>query len=143
MQIRTQSLIKYWPWRSSSKQVIFLNELEEVLELLVGPEQIAEASHSSLQLGFALLLALTCCRASAFSIAFHCSNAGISLVEIVVCYAMPPLMAGLPDGLSMVGAIRRSMFSFSTHHLIQVSNRIRFLALWFDWRAPNSTPVCC
>lgn len=37
-----QSLVRFWPWRSSSKQVIFLNELEEVLELLVGPDQISE-----------------------------------------------------------------------------------------------------
>lgn len=37
-----QSLIRFWPWRSSSKQVIFLNELEEVLELLTGPDQITE-----------------------------------------------------------------------------------------------------
>lgn len=42
LSIGTQSLIRFWPWRSSSKQVIFLNELEEVLELLVGSEQIAE-----------------------------------------------------------------------------------------------------
>lgn len=32
-------LIKSWPWTSSSKQVVFLNELEEVLEL-TGPEQL-------------------------------------------------------------------------------------------------------
>ncbi|CAN0015862.1 unnamed protein product [Pylaiella littoralis] len=37
-----KSLIRFWPWRSSSKQVIFLNELEEVLELLMGPHQITE-----------------------------------------------------------------------------------------------------
>ncbi|CAN0216763.1 unnamed protein product [Scytosiphon promiscuus] len=37
-----KSLIRFWPWRSSSKQVIFLNELEEVLELLTGPDQITE-----------------------------------------------------------------------------------------------------
>eukprot|EP00903_Cladosiphon_okamuranus_P015578 g14383.t1 len=37
-----KSLIRFWPWRSSSKQVIFLNELEEVLELLMGPDQITE-----------------------------------------------------------------------------------------------------
>ncbi|CAM9263652.1 unnamed protein product [Ectocarpus sp. 8 AP-2014] len=37
-----KSLIRFWPWRSSSKQVIFINELEEVLELLAGPDQIAE-----------------------------------------------------------------------------------------------------
>ena len=41
-QQQQQSLIRFWPWRSSSKQVIFLNELEEVLELLVGPDQITE-----------------------------------------------------------------------------------------------------
>jgi len=27
-------LFKYWPWSSSSKQVLFINELEEILELL-------------------------------------------------------------------------------------------------------------
>lgn len=32
-------LIKYWPWSCAMKQMLFLNELEEILELL-GPEQI-------------------------------------------------------------------------------------------------------
>jgi serine/threonine-protein phosphatase 2A regulatory subunit B' len=27
-------LVKYWPWASTSKQVLFLNELEEVMELI-------------------------------------------------------------------------------------------------------------
>mgnify|MGYP002023242004 FL=1 len=27
-------LIRYWPWSSSSKQVLMMNELEEILELL-------------------------------------------------------------------------------------------------------------
>jgi serine/threonine-protein phosphatase 2A regulatory subunit B' len=34
-------LIKYWPWTSSMKQLFFLNELEEVLEL-IGNEQQAQ-----------------------------------------------------------------------------------------------------
>ena len=37
--IVVEGLIKCWPWTSSSKQVVFLNELEEVLELM-GAEQI-------------------------------------------------------------------------------------------------------
>lgn len=32
-------LIKFWPWSCSSKQVLFLNELEEIIEL-IGPEQL-------------------------------------------------------------------------------------------------------
>jgi serine/threonine-protein phosphatase 2A regulatory subunit B' len=35
-------LIKFWPWACSAKQVLFLNELEEILELL-GPEQLEAA----------------------------------------------------------------------------------------------------
>lgn len=35
-----QGLIKYWPWSSSSKQVLFLSELEEILELL-GDNELA------------------------------------------------------------------------------------------------------
>lgn len=30
-----QGLIRFWPWSCSSKQVLFLNELEDVLELLM------------------------------------------------------------------------------------------------------------
>lgn len=32
-------LIKFWPWSCSSKQVLFLNELEEIIEL-IGPDQL-------------------------------------------------------------------------------------------------------
>eukprot|EP00937_MAST-01D_sp_MAST-1D-sp2_P000299 g299.t1 len=32
-------LIRFWPWSCSQKQVLFLNELEEILEFL-GPEQL-------------------------------------------------------------------------------------------------------
>ena len=32
----TRALCRYWPWTSSSKQVLMLNELEEVLELCAG-----------------------------------------------------------------------------------------------------------
>lgn len=34
-----RGIVRYWPWACSSKQVLFLNELEEILELL-GTEQI-------------------------------------------------------------------------------------------------------
>mmetsp|Transcript_9827 Transcript_9827/g.15188 ORF Transcript_9827/g.15188 Transcript_9827/m.15188 type:complete len:526 (+) Transcript_9827:171-1748(+) len=34
---------KYWPWSCSGKQVMFLNELEEILELL-GADQLAQIS---------------------------------------------------------------------------------------------------
>jgi serine/threonine-protein phosphatase 2A regulatory subunit B' len=34
-----QGIIKFWPWSCSSKQVVFLNELEEILELM-GNEQL-------------------------------------------------------------------------------------------------------
>jgi serine/threonine-protein phosphatase 2A regulatory subunit B' len=34
-------LVKYWPWSCSSKQVLFLNELEEILELL-GNDQLMQ-----------------------------------------------------------------------------------------------------
>jgi len=33
-----KGLIKFWPWACSAKQVLFMNELEEILEL-IGPEQ--------------------------------------------------------------------------------------------------------
>ena len=31
-------MIRYWPWSSSSKQVLFLNELEEIMELCRGDQ---------------------------------------------------------------------------------------------------------
>lgn len=34
-----RGLLKFWPWSSSSKQVLFMNELEEILELL-GQDQL-------------------------------------------------------------------------------------------------------
>lgn len=34
-----RGLFKYWPWSSSAKQVLFMNELEEILELL-GADQM-------------------------------------------------------------------------------------------------------
>jgi len=46
-----KGLIKYWPWSSAGKQVSYLNELEEVLELC-RPEQFTEV-----QVDFAKLLA--------------------------------------------------------------------------------------
>lgn len=33
--VMEQGLIRFWPWSCSSKQVLFLNELEDVLELLM------------------------------------------------------------------------------------------------------------
>ena len=36
-----KGLIRYWPWSSSSKQVLMMNELEEILELL-GHEQLLQ-----------------------------------------------------------------------------------------------------
>ena len=33
-----RGLIKYWPWNTASKQVLFLNELEEILELCRGEQ---------------------------------------------------------------------------------------------------------
>jgi serine/threonine-protein phosphatase 2A regulatory subunit B' len=36
-----RGLFKYWPWSSAQKQVLFMNELEEILEL-VGEEQLEE-----------------------------------------------------------------------------------------------------
>mmetsp|Transcript_85656 Transcript_85656/g.171461 ORF Transcript_85656/g.171461 Transcript_85656/m.171461 type:complete len:457 (+) Transcript_85656:88-1458(+) len=36
-----RGLFKYWPWSSASKQVLFMNELEEILELL-GEEQLED-----------------------------------------------------------------------------------------------------
>jgi len=34
-----QGLVKFWPWANSTKTVLFLNELEEILELM-GPDQL-------------------------------------------------------------------------------------------------------
>ncbi|RHY65227.1 hypothetical protein DYB30_013980, partial [Aphanomyces astaci] len=34
-------IVKFWPWACSSKQVLFLNELEEILELM-GPDQLQQ-----------------------------------------------------------------------------------------------------
>jgi len=42
-------LIKFWPWSSSGKQVLFLNELEEILEL-VAHEQLMEIRDPLFQL---------------------------------------------------------------------------------------------
>jgi serine/threonine-protein phosphatase 2A regulatory subunit B' len=39
--IIVQGLVRYWPWNNAAKQVLFLNELEEVLELCRG-EQLAQ-----------------------------------------------------------------------------------------------------
>ncbi|TMW66658.1 hypothetical protein Poli38472_013970 [Pythium oligandrum] len=46
-----QGIIKFWPWSCSSKQVIFLNELEEILELM-GSEQLQQV-HKPLFLALA------------------------------------------------------------------------------------------
>ncbi|KAG9408209.1 Serine/threonine-protein phosphatase 2A 56 kDa regulatory subunit delta isoform [Aphanomyces cochlioides] len=34
-------IVRFWPWACSSKQVLFLNELEEILELM-GPDQLQQ-----------------------------------------------------------------------------------------------------
>ena len=36
-------LLRYWPWRDGSKQILFLNELEEILEL-TQPSALSEAT---------------------------------------------------------------------------------------------------
>lgn len=41
----SQGLIRFWPWSCSSKQVLFLNELEDVLELLMD-EQVSSVRPS-------------------------------------------------------------------------------------------------
>ncbi|CAI5717254.1 unnamed protein product [Hyaloperonospora brassicae] len=46
-----KGIIKFWPWSCSSKQVIFLNELEEILELM-GSEQLQKV-HKPLFSGLA------------------------------------------------------------------------------------------
>jgi hypothetical protein len=35
-----RGLIKFWPWLNSQKQVVMMNELEEILEFL-GHEQVS------------------------------------------------------------------------------------------------------
>lgn len=40
-----QGLVRYWPWTNAAKQVLFLNELEEVLELCRG-EQLTQIQDS-------------------------------------------------------------------------------------------------
>jgi serine/threonine-protein phosphatase 2A regulatory subunit B' len=35
-----QGLVRYWPWTNAAKQVLFLNELEEVLELCRGEQLV-------------------------------------------------------------------------------------------------------
>ena len=40
------ALAKYWPWSSSAKQVHFLNELEEILELIT--DEVFDACASTL-----------------------------------------------------------------------------------------------
>ena len=49
-------IFRYWPWSSTGKQVIMLNEMEEVLEL-VEAEQIAKVGH----LLFSILAKCVCC----------------------------------------------------------------------------------
>lgn len=56
-----KGLIRYWPWNSASKQVSYLNELEEILELC-RPEQF-----TLIQNDFAALLA-TCLSSSHFQV---------------------------------------------------------------------------
>jgi serine/threonine-protein phosphatase 2A regulatory subunit B' len=42
-------LVKFWPWSCSSKQVLFLNELEEILELL-GTDQLMQVRETLFRL---------------------------------------------------------------------------------------------
>ncbi|TYZ63710.1 hypothetical protein PybrP1_004045 [[Pythium] brassicae (nom. inval.)] len=46
-----QGILRFWPWSCSSKQVIFLNELEEILELM-GNDQLVQV-HKPLFQAFA------------------------------------------------------------------------------------------
>jgi len=57
-----KGLIRYWPWQSASKQVSYLSELEEILELC-RPDQL-----SLIQKDFATLLA-ACLGSSHFQVA--------------------------------------------------------------------------
>eukprot|EP00638_Chattonella_subsalsa_P018051 CAMPEP_0117894732 /NCGR_PEP_ID=MMETSP0950-20121206/26178_1 /TAXON_ID=44440 /ORGANISM="Chattonella subsalsa, Strain CCMP2191" /LENGTH=538 /DNA_ID=CAMNT_0005755401 /DNA_START=46 /DNA_END=1663 /DNA_ORIENTATION=+ len=38
-----QALIKFWPWSCSSKQLLFMNELEDILEM-IGDQQLMQGS---------------------------------------------------------------------------------------------------
>jgi len=38
-----QALIKYWPWSCSSKQLLFMNELEDILEM-IGDQQLMQGN---------------------------------------------------------------------------------------------------
>lgn len=44
-----QGLVRFWPWTNAAKQVLFLNELEEVLELCRG-EQLVQVQDSLFRL---------------------------------------------------------------------------------------------
>lgn len=44
-----QGLVRFWPWSCSSKQVLFLNELEEILELL-GTDQLLQVRETLFRL---------------------------------------------------------------------------------------------
>lgn len=39
-----KGLVRFWPWNSATKQVLFLNELEEIMELVRG-EQLADVQN--------------------------------------------------------------------------------------------------
>jgi serine/threonine-protein phosphatase 2A regulatory subunit B' len=62
ISVIVKGLIRYWPWSSAAKQVSYLNELEEVLELC-RPEQFTE-----IQEEFAKLLA-SCLSSTHFQVA--------------------------------------------------------------------------
>jgi serine/threonine-protein phosphatase 2A regulatory subunit B' len=47
--IIVNGLVRFWPWTSAAKQVLFLNELEEVLELCRG-EQLVQVQDSLFRL---------------------------------------------------------------------------------------------
>jgi len=47
--IIVNGLVRFWPWTSAAKQVLFLNELEEVLELCRG-EQLVQVQDNLFRL---------------------------------------------------------------------------------------------
>lgn len=61
--IIVNGLVRFWPWTSAAKQVLFLNELEEVLELCRG-EQLVQVQDNL----FRLLAA--CLGSSHFQVCF-------------------------------------------------------------------------
>ena len=79
--IIVNGLVRFWPWTSAAKQVLFLNELEEVLDLCRG-EQMVQVQDSL----FRLLAA--CLGSSHFQVQQHlcmCARYDIMLVMTALC----------------------------------------------------------